>query len=119
MLSGTRVLLVEDEAIIALDLADTFASAGADVVGPVSSVREALRLLDGAVVDTALLDFNVADGEVTPVLDLLISRGVPVVIYTGRGLPEALSARHPNLSVLRKPLSTARIVEELVRVSHG
>lgn len=119
MLSGTRVLLVEDEAIIALDLADTFASAGADVVGPASSVREALRLLDGARVDTALLDFNVADGEVTPVLDLLVARGVPVVIYTGRGLPEDLCARHPNLSVLRKPLSTARIVEELFRVSHA
>jgi DNA-binding NtrC family response regulator len=88
------------------------------VIGPAASVREALRLLDDETVDTALLDFNVADGEVTPVLDLLVSRGVPVVIYTGRGLPESLSARHPNLSVLRKPLATARIIEELARVSH-
>jgi DNA-binding NtrC family response regulator len=117
MLSGTRVLLVEDEAIIALDLADTFESAGANVIGPAASVREALSLIDEETVDTALLDFNVADGEITPVLDLLIARGVPVAIYTGRGIPAALCARHPNLPVLRKPLSSARIVEEMARIA--
>jgi DNA-binding NtrC family response regulator len=117
MLAGTRVLLVEDEAIIALDLADTFESAGANVIGPAASVREALSLIDEETVDTALLDFNVADGEITPVLDLLIARGVPVAIYTGRGIPAALCDRHPNLPVLRKPLSSARIVEEMARIA--
>jgi len=113
MLNGAKVLVVEDEAIIAMDLADTFESAGASVVGPAPSVREALRLISQEDVDSALLDFNVADGEVTPVLELLVSRGVPIIIYTGRGLPPELSWQHPNLTVLRKPAPPSRIVEEL------
>lgn len=119
MLAGTRVLVVEDEAIIALDLADTFANAGANVIGPAASVREAMLLLDGGIIDTALLDFNVADGEVTPLLDLLVSRGVPVIVYTGRGLPEALCARHPHLPVLRKPLPPGRLLQEMARIRHS
>src|SRR3712207_4398339 len=103
MLEGARVLVVEDEAIIATDLADTFESAGADVVGPAASVREALALLADQQVDGALLDFNLADGEVTPVLELLLARGVPIVMYTGRGLPPEISGQHPHLPVLRKP----------------
>jgi DNA-binding response OmpR family regulator len=113
MLRGARVLVAEDETFIALDLADTFENAGASVIGPAATVKEALRLLATEPVDSALLDFNLADGDVTPVLELLAGRGVPIVIYTGRGLPAELMWNHPDLPVIRKPLPPARIVAEL------
>jgi hypothetical protein len=56
-----------------------------------------------------------ADGEVTPVLELLASKGLPMVVYTGRGLPKELTSRHPTLTVLHKPLPANRLVTEFVR----
>ena len=64
-------------------------------------------------VDRAFLDFNLADGEVTPVMEMLSSKGVPMVVYTGRGLPPELASRHPHVTVLRKPESHKRLVAEL------
>ena len=113
MLSGARVLVAEDECIIALDLADTFERAGAQVVGPAATVREALRLLASEPVDRASLDFNLADGEATPILNLLASRGIPAVVYTGRGLPADLIQRHPEVSVVLKPVPPKQLVAEL------
>jgi DNA-binding NtrC family response regulator len=113
MLFGACVLVAEDECIIAMDLADTFESAGATVIRPAATVREALSLLATKPVDRAFLDFNLADGEVTPVMEMLSSKGVPTVIYTGRGLPPELAYRHPHVKVLRKPESQRRLVAEL------
>jgi DNA-binding NtrC family response regulator len=114
MLSGVRVLVAEDESLIAMDLADKFEDAGATVLGPVATVVEALRLLGAETIDAALLDFNLADGEVSPVLKLLSARGVPIVVYTGRGLPPELLAAHPNIPVLHKPLPADRALAALV-----
>src|SRR5215207_8012748 len=114
MLSGKCILVAEDECLIAMDLADIFESAGADVIGPASTVQEALQLIMSQEVDRAMLDFNLADGEVTPVLELLASRGVPIVVYSGRGLPKELSWQHPYVTVLRKPVRAERLVRKLV-----
>ena len=113
MLSGECILVAEDERLIALDLTDTIESAGATVVGPAATVSEALRLARAKTLDRAILDFNLADGEVTPVLELLASQGVPMVIYTGRDLPTELASRHPDLTVLRKPVSHRQLIAEL------
>jgi len=107
--------VAEDECLIAMDLADLFETAGADVVGPASTVKEALKLIRSQQVDRACLDFNLADGEVTPVLELLASKGIPMVVYTGRGLPKELVSQHPNLTVLHKPLPAKRLVKELAK----
>src|SRR6202008_4768908 len=84
------ILIVEDEALIALDLAAAAQDAGAVVVGPVASIVEALALLDAAKIDAAILDANLADRDITPVALELIGRAVPFVIQTGSGVPEAL-----------------------------
>src|SRR3954451_2819002 len=115
MLSGERVLVAEDECLIAMDLADIFETAGANVIGPASTVKDALKLIMSHEVDRACLDFNLADGEVTPVLDLLASEGIPMVVYTGRGLPKELISQHPKLTVLHKPLPAQRLVTELAK----
>ena len=103
MLSGCRVLVIEDEPIIAEDLCDDLTAAEAIVVGPVASVGEARRMLKGGTaVDAALLDLNLSDGEVTPVLEALRAKRVPVVIYTGGSLPERVLQRHPRVLGLHR-----------------
>jgi|SRR5215207_5744187 DNA-binding NtrC family response regulator len=113
MFSGERILVAEDECVIALDLTDTLECAGAAVIGPAATVQETLRLAMTEAVDRAILDFNLADGEVTPALKFLASKGVPTVIYTGRGLPPELASQHPDLTILRKPVPHRQLVAEL------
>src|SRR5215212_10280741 len=117
MLSGKRILVAEDECLIAMDLADMFETAGANVIGPASTVDETLKLIMSQELDRAFLDFNLADGEVTPVLELLASKGIPMVVYTGRGVPKELSLQHPELTVLHKPLPANRLITELAKAT--
>jgi DNA-binding response OmpR family regulator len=120
MLSGLRVLVVEDEPIIAADLAEIVSEGGAHVVGPCSSIAEARQLARDQHVDAAILDVNLKDGDLTPVLEALLARGVPVLVYTGGDLPQKLRERHPDLIVLQKPLQPGRLLLELKRVRlHG
>jgi DNA-binding response OmpR family regulator len=115
-----RVLIVEDEAIIAMSLADSFEEAGAEVLGPAASVREALSLLDRDEPDAALLDVNLLDGEVTPVALRLLAQGVPILIYTGRGPPAALAVHEPAVPVIIKPARTeilCRTLDRLIRAA--
>jgi CheY-like chemotaxis protein len=72
------------------------------VIGPASTVREALDLLHTNAVDAAILDANLPDGDVTPVAEQLIDRNVPFIINTGVAVPLQLR-RFPGLLVFRKP----------------
>jgi hypothetical protein len=63
-----------------------------------------------------VLDVNVRDGAITPVLEALHARRIPTVIYTGGALPKYMRRRHPDLTVLSKPIRTARLIAELRRV---
>jgi len=74
-LKGLRVLVVEDEALVALQLEDMLAELGCAIIGPASRVCQALDLLGGQVVDAAVLDLNVAGELVYPVADALARRG--------------------------------------------
>jgi CheY-like chemotaxis protein len=84
-LTGRRILIVEDEVIIALDLAAAFERRGALVVGPATSVVEALELVAAAPrIDGAVLDIVLKDGLVFPLADVLRRRGAAYVFVTGR-----------------------------------
>jgi DNA-binding NtrC family response regulator len=114
MLAGCRVLVVEDEALIALGISAMLTDAEGVPVGPACSVREARQLIkDAAVLDAAVLDVSLADGAVTPVLEALSARGIPTVVYTGGVVPEDVCQRHPDLIVLSKPVLPARLIGEL------
>jgi DNA-binding NtrC family response regulator len=117
MLSGLHVLVVEDDPTIAADISDLIERAEGQVLGPVNSLREAQQLLrSGQFIDAAVLDVNLGDGEITPVLEALRSRKVGVVIYTGgAGLPPRVGERHPDLVVLQKPVQPGRLVSEIQR----
>lgn len=88
--------------------------AGGEVAGPVASVREALALLESRSVDAAILDVNLADGDVSPLVEHLMGLAVPLVLQTGVGLPAALEARFPALVFQTKPCVAATLVAQLV-----
>jgi CheY-like chemotaxis protein len=114
-LTGRRVLVVEDEALIAMLVEDALLDAGAEVLGPAATVEEALALLEGSAVEAAVLDINLAGQLSTPVADLLAERGVPFVVATGygaAGLPE----HHRGVPVLAKPYDPRELVETLAQL---
>src|SRR4051812_39965235 len=93
-LKGRRFLVVEDEYLIAADLAASLEALGVEVLGPAASVKDALTLLEKAdgQLDGAVLDVNLREERVFPVADLLKSRGVPFIFTTGYdavAVPEA------------------------------
>lgn len=84
-LAGCRVLVVEDEYLIALDLTDHLEQAGAIILGPVSSVSEALDILGtlDRLPDVASLDLKLADGTSIRIAEELDRLGVPFIFATG------------------------------------
>ena len=99
-----RVLVVEDEAMIAMLVEDMVHDFGSEVVGPVARLDQALSLARSAALDAAILDINVGGSVVFPVADILGERGIPVIFATGyaaAGLP----ARFRDSAVLPKPFS--------------
>ncbi len=113
MLTDALVLVAEDEAFIALDLALAVEDAGGQVIGPAASVKEALALIDGRTVTAAILDVNLADRDISPVAEILLARGIPVILQTGIEAPPELMARYPDTVVHIKPCVAAKLVAEL------
>jgi CheY-like chemotaxis protein len=116
-LAGRRVLVVEDEWLIAAHLKGTLERAGAVVLGPALSVGQALALLaDGAPPDGAVLDVNLGDETVTPVAVALAGRGVPFLLataYAAEALEEPLLRAAPRVG---KPCATATLVRAVARL---
>jgi CheY-like chemotaxis protein len=110
-LAGKRILLVEDEYILASDLAEFLGQHGVEVAGPVGSVAQALAMTGNAL-DAAVLDVNLQGERVYPVADALLERGVPVVFATG--YDELLVERsYIGLPRCRKPIDKPALLELL------
>ncbi|WP_405044793.1 response regulator [Methylocystis echinoides] len=106
--------------MIAMDLCLTIEEWSGKPVGPASSVREALDLLsDTPECRAAIVDVNLPDGDIGPVLDVLKERGAAVVVSTGFALPPDVQARHPDTMLLRKPTPSKRAVETLIALMAG
>ena len=119
MLNNTLVLVAEDEAVIALDVAMAICDAGGKVAGPAASVKQALALIDTTAIGAAILDVNLSDGDITPVAELLLAAGIPVILQSGVGLPAELIARFPDLPVRIKPCSSETLVAQLAIMISG
>ena len=104
-----RVLIVEDEWLIAEDTASRLRAAGYQVVGPVSSVAAALRLVEADTVDVALLDIQLNGETSLPIAETLLARGTPFAFVTGFGQRD-LPAPFRDCSVVPKPASEAAIL---------
>jgi CheY-like chemotaxis protein len=114
-LAGRRILIVEDEALVAMLVEDALLDAGAEVIGPVATVAEAMALLEASAPDAAVLDLNLAGETSTPVADVLAARGVPFVVATGYGA-EGLPAGHATVPVLAKPYDPDELTGTLSRI---
>lgn len=114
MFGGGLVLIVEDNAYIALDLAHAVEEANGCVLGPLGCISDALDLLSSTTVVAAILDAQLFDGEITPVALQLCEQQVPFVIHTGTGLPASLAKVLTDLPVLTKPLHPRIVVGTLL-----
>ena len=110
-----KVLIVEDEALVAMLVEDALLDAGFDVMGPAATVAEAMALLEAAAPDAVVLDLNLAGETSAPVADLLARRGIPYVIATGYGA-SGLPSGHQNAMVLAKPYDPAELTAMLGRI---
>jgi CheY-like chemotaxis protein len=111
VLSSLRILLVEDENLVALLLEEMLAELGHTVVGPVARLKKGLEMAKSQIVDLAILDVNL-DGEKTyAIADALAGRGIPFVFSTGYG-KESLGVPYCNRPTLQKPFQQ----EELERL---
>ena len=120
-LAGRRILIVEDEFLIAEVMEEWLSGAGAEVVGPVPSVEQALELLEepGKALDGAVLDVNLGRGETAyPIADRLNERGVPYLFATGE-VRIADDPDHRARLRLEKPLTKQMLVREVQRLVAG
>lgn len=114
VLTDRRVLVVEDESLVAMLLETMLEDMGCLTVGPASSVEEGLRLVGEEQMDAALLDVNVGGTPVFPVAEALEARGIPLVFSTGYGeggLPENWRGR----PTVQKPFTEAVIRDALMK----
>lgn len=102
-----RVLIVEDEPMIAWMLEDLVSSLGLEVVGPFPSVEQASTYLRQSKPEAALLDVNLVDGEVYPVADTLKELNVPIIFHTANVKCDELTSRYQGAQVIRKPSDPA------------
>ena len=107
-MSARRLLIVEDELLVALDIETILSDAGLVVLGPVSSASEALTLIADGGPDAALLDANLGGEPITEVARSLSERGIPFAYVTGYGresLPEGYEA-----PIVTKPFDAGQLL---------
>src|SRR5664279_948568 len=114
-LSGSRVLVVEDEMIVAWLLEDMLADLGCAVVGPAANVNQALAMIDAAAIDVAVLDVNLNGQMSYPIADALAARGVPFVFVTGYDKDRMLDG-YRTFPVLQKPFHRAELTVTLAKL---
>jgi len=117
-LAATRVLVVEDEALLALEIQDLLKAAGCKVVGPFSELGKASAAIALEGIDLALLDTNLNGEMVYPLADDLLARGIPCIFVTGYNssdLPECFQ----TLPRIAKPFIPSALIELLRKAKSG
>ena len=99
---GKRILVVEDEPIVALALQDMLAELGYEVVGPAFRLAAALECAASEAIDAAILDVNMGEGDSYAVAATLRGRGIPFLFATGYGRM-GIEPGHEQAAVLQKP----------------
>lgn len=102
-LKNNKILVVEDESLVAMEIANFLGSLGFDVVGPCSTLSDALRMTEKHDFDGAILDINLAGDLVYPLADILVKRRKPFVFVTGYRA-ESVEQRFIKIPVLQKPI---------------
>jgi CheY-like chemotaxis protein len=117
-LLGKRVLIVEDEALLALELELAFGDEGAEIVGPALSLSHGVMLVEAtAEIDCAVLDVDLGGRDVFPIAHALEKRGIPFVFHTAHARASTLTTLFPNSETVAKPARPEDLVVRLARIS--
>jgi CheY-like chemotaxis protein len=119
-LTGKRVLVVEDEYAVAIDLVRALRDTGAEVIGPAGSVGDALALIEQqrGMLDRAVLDINLRDEPVYPVADRLAALQVPFIFATGYEAG-SIPATYAGIPRCLKPVDKAQLIGLLATAKAG
>jgi CheY-like chemotaxis protein len=115
---GVRVLLVEDEAIIAMTAEDMLEELGCEVAATASTLAEAIAAVEGGGFDIVLLDINLNGSESLPVADRLKALGRPFIFTTGYG-SAGCGAGYDDVPLVTKPYQTADLEAAIRRATAG
>ncbi|WP_207482931.1 PAS domain S-box protein [Arenibaculum pallidiluteum] len=115
-LQGRQILVVEDEALIALQMEEDLGEAGCIVVGPASRIGDAFDLLYGNPVEAAFLDVDVAGERSFVIADILTSKRIPFAFVTGFNTAATLPDRFRSIPVVSKPFTTDELLAALSRL---
>jgi DNA-binding NtrC family response regulator len=116
-LKGARILVVEDEFLIAMELGSILLEAGAEVVGPCGSSAEAhslLRKVDG--VRAAILDLRLGNDTSIPLARHLTRHGLPFIFFTGQVDMSPICAEYPTATIISKPFQRRAILTALADI---
>ncbi|WP_424934527.1 response regulator [Amaricoccus macauensis] len=109
---GQRVLVVEDEYLIAVNTEDMLTDLGYRVVGPALTLKDGLKAAERGGFDVALLDVNLTEGTSRPIAEMLRERGVPFAYVTGYG--SSVSRRNfPPAPSFTKPINARGLASAL------
>jgi PAS domain S-box-containing protein len=116
--TGNKIMVVEDEALVAMSLRDSLDELGFSVIGPFSRISEAMIALRNNHVDAAVLDVNLGGELIYPLADVLTADHVPFVFITGYGADE-IERRYASIPILQKPIEADALKSMLVPRSTG
>lgn len=114
-LAGARILVVEDEFLIALQLQEMLEAEGAGVIGPCSSLSDALEQEARADISAATLDLNLGRELATPVAEALTSRHIPFLFYSVQTRDPALAA-WSHVPLVQKPARPEEFIRALAQL---
>jgi DNA-binding response OmpR family regulator len=103
MLANLNILIVEDEALVAMDLELAAENAGAEQVFLATSCEEAMTLIEQEWIDVAILDIALPDGKSLDTAKLLTRRGTSIVFHSGHADPEHIKDDFPQAEICTKP----------------
>jgi DNA-binding response OmpR family regulator len=118
MLAGRTILVVEDEPLVGLDVAEAIREAGANVI-LTYSVRDALIEVTRADISAAVLDINLAGEDCSPICQQLVDRGIPFLFHTAYSSSLPVLHGWPNVPVIAKPSLRNEIPNALATLVRG
>jgi DNA-binding response OmpR family regulator len=111
-LADRFILVVEDESIVAIDMASIISMAGGRVIGPFQSIGQGFRFREFKHIDAALLDISLNGESVFKLADAIARRGIPIVFLSGREA-DVLPPEHRQSRFLSKPCETIGLISAL------
>jgi len=109
-IAGRRILVVDDEPLIAMDIVASLEEEGCKIVGPAATLQKALKLIESAEIDAALLDANLAGDPVDVLAAALLRRKIPFAFVSGygrEGLPESFR----QATLIKKPFQRQNLID--------